>query len=406
MKERLKKFRNREKDKLKNTTFTMMEVVVIVFIAILFGGVLGSLIVFSKNGNDKYLEEFVATYDNVVHEYYKKLDKGELIDAAIAGMVNYLGDPYSTYMDVEDTEEFNQTVQGKYEGIGISVSLVESKPTVVSVFENSPASRVGVEVGDVITKIDGSSVEGKSLDDVVAMIKKKEEVKLEILRGEDKKLFKISLANVELPSVASKIVEREDKKVGVITVSVFASNTYSQFNTHLKKLEKKKIDGLVIDVRDNPGGHLDQVTKIISLFLDKSKVIYQINSNGKKTKVYATSSEKRDYPISVLINKGSASASEILAGAMKESYGALLVGIKTYGKGTVQKEYSLSSGSSIKYTTETWLTPSGKSINKKGIEPDIEVVMDDKYRDTFKEEDDNQFQKAIEVVIENKKSDK
>lgn len=116
MKERLKKFRNREKDKLKNTTFTMMEVVVIVFIAILFGGVLGSLIVFSKNGNDKYLEEFVATYDNVVHEYYKKLDKGELIDAAIAGMVNYLGDPYSTYMDEDDTESFNQTVDGKYDG--------------------------------------------------------------------------------------------------------------------------------------------------------------------------------------------------------------------------------------------------------------------------------------------------
>ncbi len=406
MKEKLKEFKDKRKKRITRTTFTIAEVAVIAFIAILFGGVLGSLIVFSKNGNDKYLEEFVTTYDNVVHEYYKKLNKSELIDAAIAGMVNYLGDPYSTYMDEEDTEEFNQTVQGRYEGIGVSVSLVESKPTVVSIFENSPAARIGVQVGDVITKVDGVSVEGKSLNDVVLMIKKKDEVKLEILRGEEKKLFKISLDRVELPSVASKIVEKNGKKVGVITVSVFASNTYSQFHTHLKKLEKKKIDGLVIDVRDNPGGHLDQVTKIISLFLDKSKVIYQINSNGKKTKVYSTSSEKREYPISVLINKGSASASEILAGAMKESYGATLIGIKSYGKGTVQKEYSLSSGSSIKYTTETWLTPSGKSINKKGVEPDIEVVMDDKYRDTFKEEDDNQFQKALDVVTEDKKSDK
>ena len=164
MKEKLKEFKDKRKKRITRTTFTIAEVAVIAFIAILFGGVLGSLIVFSKNGNDKYLEEFVTTYDNVVHEYYKKLNKSELIDAAIAGMVNYLGDPYSTYMDEEDTEEFNQTVQGRYEGIGVSVSLVESKPTVVSIFENSPAARIGVQVGDVITKVDGVSVEGKSLN--------------------------------------------------------------------------------------------------------------------------------------------------------------------------------------------------------------------------------------------------
>ncbi len=403
-KETANKKSKKGKKKKEQLTFTLTEVVIIILIAILFGGVIGSLITVSKNlTDDDNLNEFVETYRNVVQEYYKKVDKSKLIDSAIKGMVNYLGDPYSTYMDEDDTESFNQTVDGKYEGIGVSVSIVDKKATVVSIFENSPASKAGIKVGDIIINVNGKSTVDKSLDEVVAMIKKsKDKINLIIIRDGKEKKFKLELSSVVIPSVSSEIITKNDKNVGLISISVFASNTYSQFNKELKNLEKKKIDSLIIDVRDNPGGHLDQVGDIISLFLDKSKVMYQIKSGNKTKKVYAKGDNKREYPISVLINGNSASASEILAGALQQSYKATVVGIKSYGKGTVQKEYSLKSGSSIKYTTETWLTPNGKSINKKGIVPDKVVELDDKYRETFEKEDDNQLQEALDIVTKDK----
>ncbi len=394
-------FKIKEKllEEKNKTTFSIVEVIIITIIALLFGGVVGSLIfIGNTNRNDKYLEEFINTYTNISEEYYKKVNKDKLINAAIEGMVSYLGDPYSIYMDEEDTEVFNQTVDGEYEGVGVTVSMIDQKPTIVSIFDNSPAKEAGIKAGDIIVKVNGKSVDEKTLDEVIDMIKEKDKIKLTILRDENEKDFNLNMKSVVIPSVSNKIIEKNNKKVGIITVSVFAGNTYSQFNSQLKKLEKKGIDSLVIDVRDNPGGHLDQVSKILSLFLDKDKVIYQIKSNGKKTKVYSSSSEKRTYPIGVLINSNSASASEILAGAMQESYKATIVGIKSYGKGTVQKEYSLNSGSSIKYTTESWLTPSGKSINKKGITPDLVVELSDEYIKTFKDSDDNQLQAAIDAI--------
>lgn len=396
--------KNKSNKKIKNKkdkiSFSLIEVIIIVLIAILFGGVIGSLVTVSRNlSDDEGLDEFIDAYRNVSREYYKKVDKNKLINAAIRGMVNYLGDPYSTYMDESDTESFNQTVDGKYQGVGVSVSMVNSQPTVVSIFDNSPAQKAGIKVGDIIIKVGNKSVDGKTLDEVVSMIKSnKNKVKLLISREGKEKKFELELTSVVIPSVSSEIISKNDKNIGLISISVFASNTYSQFNSNLKRLEKSGIDSLVIDVRDNPGGHLDQVTDIISLFLDKSKVIYRIKANGKTRKVYSKSDEKREYPIGVLINSGSASASEILAGALQQSYGATVVGIKSYGKGTVQKEYSLKNGSSIKYTTETWLTPNGKSINNKGIMPDEIVELDSKYKDTLKQEDDNQLQTALDIV--------
>lgn len=403
-KENITKKLKKGKKRKEKIVFSLTEVVIIILIAILFGGVIGSLITVSRNlTDDENLNEFVETYRNVVQEYYKKVDKSKLINSAIKGMVNYLGDPYSTYMDEEDTESFNQTVDGKYDGIGVSVSLVDKRATVVSIFENSPASKAGIKVGDIIINVNGKSTVDKSLDEVVAMIKKsKDKIDLIIIRDGKEKKFKLELSSVVIPSVSSEVISKNDKKVGLISISVFASNTYSQFNKELKSLEKKKIDSLIIDVRDNPGGHLDQVGDIISLFLDKSKIMYQIKSGNKTKKVYAKGDNKREYPISVLINGNSASASEILAGALQQSYKATVVGVKSYGKGTVQKEYSLKSGSSIKYTTETWLTPNGTSINKKGIVPDKVVELDDKYRDTFEKDDDNQLQEALDIVTKDK----
>lgn len=397
-----KKFKNN-----KNSTFNLTEVIIIVILAILFGGVVGALIAIGNQKMDAHLEEFYTTYQDITTEYYKKVDKTKLVEAAIEGMVDYLGDPYSTYMDNDETETFNQTVDGEYKGIGVTVSIVDEKPVVVSMFDSSPAKKAGVKVGDIIVKVNDESTAGKSLDQVVLMIKKESNVRLTVSRDGKEKTYEIALTDVMIPSVSSKVISKDDKKIGVISVSVFAANTYQQFLDKLNSLEKKKMDSLIIDVRDNPGGHLSQVTEILSLFLDKSKILYQIDSNGKKTKVYSSTNDKKTYPVAVLINEGSASASEILAGAMKESYKAVIVGKKSYGKGTVQKEYSLSSGSSIKFTTERWLTPKGNSINKKGISPDVSVDLGDEYQDDPRDENDKQLQTAIDELVKkmNKKKD-
>ena len=381
-------------------SFNSLEVIIMIMISILFGGIMGSLLIMNRaKTTDEHLEEFYSTYNDIIHEYYKDLDKDELIDAAIEGMVNHLDDPYSTFMNSKETESFNTTVNGQYKGIGVTIGLVEKRPTVIEMFDSSPAKEAGVEVGDVIVKINDKSVKDKSIDKIVEMIKDKNKVKLVMLRGDKEHTFEVKLKDVVIPSVSGEIIEKDNQKIGRISVSVFAANTYVQFINELTKLEKNKIDSLIIDVRDNPGGHLAQVSKVLSLFLDKKKIIYQIKANNKKTKYYATTSDKRNYKIAVLINKNSASASEILAGAMKESYGATIVGMTSYGKGTVQKEYSLTTGSSVKYTTEEWLTPKGNSINKKGIKPDIEVELGEEYKNDPKNENDNQLQTALDSLI-------
>ncbi len=391
-----------KKDTSKNTdkefSFNLVEVVVIVIISILFGGIIGGMVTTSKNEFDSNLQTFYDTYKDITDNYYKKVDKEELVNAAVEGMINYLGDPYSSYMDTKETEEFNTTVNGEYEGIGVSIAIISNKVTVVSVFEESPAAKAGIKQNDVILKINGKSVDGLELDKVVEMIKKKKNPSILISRDGEERTYSLKLSTVELPSVSSKIFEENSKKVGYINVSVFSATTYSQFNKKLTKLEDDNIDSLIIDVRDNPGGHLDQVTKILSLFMDKKKVLYQIKSNGKSTKVYSLNNVKRSYNIIVLINGNSASASEILAGAMKESYNAKIVGTTSYGKGTVQKEYSLDNGSSVKYTIEEWLTPKGNSINSKGIKPTNEVELSDDYKNSPKEENDNQLQEAIKLL--------
>ena len=189
----------------KDTVFSLAEVVVIVIIAILFGGVVGSLITISVNGTDENLDEFYSTYDSIVNEYYKKVDKSKLIDSAIEGMMNYLGDPYSAYMNSKESESFNQTVNGEYKGIGATIGMVSGSPTVVSLFDSSPAKEAGIKVGDVIVKVDGKSIKEKSLDQIITMIKKKSKVKLTVLRDGKEKSFNLKLDSVVIKSVSSKV---------------------------------------------------------------------------------------------------------------------------------------------------------------------------------------------------------
>ncbi len=390
-----------------NSNFSLFEVIIIILISILFGVIIGYLITFSKgsSASDSNIEEIVETYHNIVDEYYDNVDKDKISEAAIKGMIDSLEDPYSNYMDTDTTGDFNEQIEGTFVGIGVVVQYTGEYNTIIEVYKGGPAKKVGLKKNDIIIKVDGEDVKNVHGDEIAKKIRGVEgtHVVITVRRGEEELEFDVSRGKIDIPSVSTEIFERDDKKIGYLRIESFAANTYTQFNKALKKLEKKKIDSLILDVRSNPGGHLLQTRQILSLFFDKKTVLYQVQAKKTKKKVYSLSNDKREYPIVVLIDSGSASASEILASCFKENYKNInIIGNKSYGKGTVQKSKSLNSGTSIKYTTEKWLTSKGKWINKKGVKPNIEVSLGEEYVNNPGHETDAQLQKAIEILKESK----
>lgn len=391
---------------IKKEGFSYPEMVIIMIIAVLFGFLIGNVVSFTKKETTNSsvpseLKEFVDTYNDIVNNYYDKVNKEELIDAGIKGMINYLDDPYATYFDGTSSTNFNQTLEGNYEGVGIEVTLDNNKVKITKVFADTPAKKAGIKVGDYITKVNGESVEGKSLSDVVSLIKnaKNKEVEITITRDNQEKTMKVTRTTVDMPYTSSKVYEENGKKIGYLKIEMFSNNITKQVKKELESLKKKNIDKLVIDVRDNPGGYLTQVTEILSLFMTKKDVIYQLQTKNNKEKVYSASSKATySYPVVVLINENSASASEILASAFKETYNAEIVGVNSYGKGTVQKTGDLNNGDTIKYTVQKWLTPKGNWINEKGVTPTKEVKLELKENETLTEDNDNQLKAAIELA--------
>lgn len=391
---------------IKKEGFSYPEMVIIMIIAILFGFLIGNVVSFTKKETTNSsvpseLKEFIDTYNDIVNNYYDKVNKEELIDAGIKGMINYLDDPYATYFDGTSSTNFNQTLEGNYEGVGIEVTLDNNKVKITKVFADTPAKKAGIKVGDYITKVNGESVEGKSLSDVVSLIKnaKNKEVEITITRDNQEKTMKVTRTTVDMPYTSSKVYEENGKKIGYLKIEMFSNNITKQVKKELESLKKKNIDKLVIDVRDNPGGYLTQVTEILSLFMTKKDVIYQLQTKNNKEKVYSTSSKATySYPVVVLINENSASASEILASAFKETYNAEIVGVNSYGKGTVQKTGDLNNGDTIKYTVQKWLTPKGNWINEKGVTPTKEVKLELKENEILTEDNDNQLKAAIELA--------
>ncbi len=348
----------------------------------------------------KELAKFVDAYDAIVNNYYKEVDKDKLVESAINGMVSSIGDEYTSYSDKDVTDNFNETVNGKYMGIGALIMKSENDLVIYKVFEDSPSYRAGLKDGDIILKLDDKDTKDMSVNDIASIVKNdgNKEVKLLVKRGEENLDITIVKDMVELPVVSGKVINHNDKKIGYISLSIFSSVASEQFNKELVKLEKEGISGLVIDVRGNSGGYLTTVTDIVSYFLKKGDIIYKLEVNDKVTVRKDKTKESRDYPVAVLIDKNSASASEILASSIKESYNGYVVGTNSYGKGTVQQTLVLSDGSMIKYTIEKWLTPLGNWINEEGVIPTNYVELSSEYLNNPVFENDNQLNKALELV--------
>lgn len=396
--------------------FNNLEVVIIMFITLCFGGLVGSALTYAISNKEEIissipseLNEFVNTYEDITKNYYEEIDNKGLLNAGIKGMMEFLEDKYSVYMDEEETEDFDEQIEGKYVGIGSEIQRLENGDTIISnPFKDGPADKAGLQKEDIILKVDGEDITGLDLADISDKVKGKAgtNVTITIRRGEEELDVVVTRGEVELSSVTGKIIESGGKKVGFIDIDIFALNSANQFEKELLKLESEGISSLIIDVRDNSGGYLTTVEEIASLLLEKGKTIYQLDTKGIIESKKDTTKTSRKYPITVLINNYSASASEILASAIKESYeNGEVVGVNSYGKGTVQKAYKLENGATIKYTIQKWLTPNGNWINEKGVEPTKVVEQKEEYYKEPTDENDVQFQEALKMITNDEKSE-
>ncbi|NMO96674.1 S41 family peptidase [Paenibacillus lemnae] len=341
----------------------------------------GLLASISKKGLEQEEAQKLGTaLDIIESNYYKDVDRDKLLDGAINGMMESLGDPYSNYMGKVTAEHFEESIEGSFSGIGAEVSSVDGNVEVVSPIKNSPADKAGIRAKDVILSVNGESLQGLELNAAVAKIRgpKGSKAVLKVKRpGAAESIeFVIIRDDVDLETVNARL---EKNGVGVIEITQFSLNTGERFNQELKSLEDQGMKGLVIDVRNNPGGVLSVVIDIAEQFVPKDKLIVQVEDKDGKREKHPSKGDSKPYPVVLLMNKGSASASEILAGALQQSAGAVLIGDHSFGKGTVQTSFDkqFGDGSLLKVTIAKWLTPNGSWIHEKGIEPDQKVLQPD-----------------------------
>ena len=329
-------------------------------------------------------EKVHQAFDIIAENYVEQVEEKELTEGAIKGMLGELKDPYSVYMDAETTSQFQQTLDSSFQGIGAEINHLDGKFVIVSPFKHSPAEKAGIKPGDVIIRVDQQETDGLELYDVVSLIRGKvgTEVEVEVMRDGNTHPIKFSVERAEIPleTVHRSMKKLNGKSIGYLQITSFSEDTAADFARELSSLEDSQMDGLLIDVRGNPGGLLTSVEEILKQFITDKKPYIQIEErSGKKNQYFSYTDERKAYPIAVLMNEGSASAAEIFAAAMNESEGYPLIGEKTFGKGTVQKPVDLGDGSTIKLTFYKWLTPNGTWIHKSGIKPTIAVSQKDYY---------------------------
>ncbi len=354
-------------------------------------------------GQDNVLK-FNQVRDVLTKKYYENVNQDKLLEGAVAGMAAALEDPYTVYFTKENMKQFNEKTEGGYVGIGINVVMDNSGIlNVVEAFEDSPAKKAGLESGDKIIKVDGNDVTSiKDEDMIIKQIRGKENTKVKITvyrQSENKSIdFDVLRKKIKITNITREVLPG---KIGYIKIVMFDSDVADYFNKYLNELLKKDIKGLIIDLRDNPGGSYDQVCKIADRLLPKCLIVYTEDKQKKKEEQWSDAQDLK-LPIALLTNGNSASASEVLSGALKDHKKGVLIGTKTFGKGLVQEIYQLDDGSGLKVTVARYFTPSKKCIQGIGISPDIEVDVLDKYKDSavseIPREDDIQLKRALEYL--------
>lgn len=326
------------------------------------------------------LTKIAKAYNLIENDYVKKTSDDTLVNGAIHGMIQALHDPFSDYLDPQQTKSLNKEVSSSFDGIGAEVLMKDGQLTVKRPMQGSPASQAGLAAGDVIVTVNGQSISGLSLDDAIKKIRgpKGSQVRLGIMRSgfNDPKQFIVVRNRIQQETVKSEMLSNG---IGKIEITQFSYDTAQHFKEQLAALEAQHLKGLILDVRNNPGGSLKSVVSIVEPFVQKGRTIVQLeDSSGHIKPTVSETGRGKPYPIVVLINENSASAAEILAGAFEQSVGSRLIGMKSYGKGTVQETVDLGDGSNIKMTMYKWLLPNGAWINKKGIMPN-QVVRQPSY---------------------------
>lgn len=338
---------------------------------------------------------------NELYKYYDgTIDEAALEEGAIKGMTSALNDPYTVFMNKKEYDQFNTQTEGNYSGVGLQVQAKDDSIVVVDVFEDSPSKKAGVLPKDIIEKVEGTDVTGKELEKAVSLMKGKEgtEVTLTLYReGKGNFDVKLKRAKINLVTVKGEVL---GDNVGYIQVTMFDENTAKNFTSKLKDLQDKGIKSLIVDLRGNPGGLLDECVDMVSNFVPSNKVIVSTVDKYKNKKEYKSKGGIAiGLPLTILTNEGTASASEIFSGAVRDYKIGTLVGKKTFGKGVVQTMLDTGEGTALKVTVSKYYTPNGENIHHTGIKPDIEVEYPDDLRQkAYDRNTDPQFSKALEIA--------
>ena len=363
----------------KNNRLIIILILIFVFIS-------GYLVGIGSNKN-KLLNQ---TFDILENNFYKKINT----DSLIKGMVYSLEDPYTSLFDPEETKELEAEIEGKYTGIGIIISMntKEEVPEIISVFKNTPAEQAGLKSGDLIEKVDSTILKGLTLEEASLKVRGEigTSVTLTIKRDETTLTFTIERKNIQIPIIESDYLE--NGKIGYLKFNMFTNNSSIQFEKMLNEFKKENVSGIILDLRDNSGGLLTECERIASNFIPSGVLLWTRNRDGV-TEPLKIAGKKFEYPLIVLVNNGTASAAEILTGAIKDYSVGKIIGEKTFGKGVIQQIFNLPAGYTLKVTVEEYLTPDKATINGTGITPDIIVKNNPE-----KPDEDLQLEKAIEIL--------
>lgn len=381
---------------MKKKGFNLIHVIIIIIVTSLISSITVGLILYNNiNGGiesryletlaDKNIKEFLNVYAQITDDYYQKVDNSVLIDGAIKGMLSSLNENYTSYMNEEDNQLLQDKLNGKTFGIGI---LLEDN-VITEIYENSPAEKSGLKVGDAIIQVNGQDLSNNTEKQLKQMETSSSE-NLHLLVEREGRNIEIDTKAEEIKLKTVKFSEKNG--IGIMNIEIFGTNTGNEVASELQKLNNKNIQKLIIDLRDNTGGYLEQAKKVASLFLSKGKIIYTLKNKNEITEYKDNDENSTSFPIIVLINNKTASAAEILAASLKDSYDAIIVGTQSYGKGKVQHMYYLNSGALVKYTSSSWLRPNGSSVDNVGIKPDYYIENTDLNKD-------NQLLKAIDLLL-------